>query len=196
MSKEISINDNNKVIIGGDVNGNRNTQQNKQNNVDKSKQIKKVVKKTSKKKKKSENDKYVLMAHEGMDILALSETTPQTPRESLKHLYNMGIREIENVTFFVKGYLPSSENTKVTVENVCSTKLLTYHCQIVVEDNPIIVNYIGETVTFDIEIYPYPDNEDKFSFNLIGEPIDVGAADADYSINIKHHDIHDTDAFI
>lgn len=154
------------------IEGNVINKQNKQNNVDKSKQINKVVKKTSKKKKKSKNDRSIGTAHEGIENLQLAETSPQTPRETLKSLYDKNITEIENVTFFVKGYLPDSGNKMVTVENVCSTKLLTYHCQIIVKDNPIIVDYIGKLVTFDIEIYPYPDNPDKLSFNLIGDPID------------------------
>lgn len=149
-------------------NGKVVTNRNKQNN------ITKVTKKIPDKKKQPSKEairRAICTAHEEIENLKLSETSPQTPRETLKRLYDNGCIYIENVSFFVKGFLKDSNETMVTVENVCSTKLLTYHCQLVVEDNPGIVDCIGKLVTCDIEIYPYPENPDKLSFNIIGDII-------------------------
>lgn len=136
--------------------------------------ITKVTKKVPGKKKQPSKEairRAICTAHEEIENLKLAETSPKTPRETLKRLYDNGCIYIENVSFFVKGFLKDSNETKVTVENVCSTKLLTYHCQVLVEDNPIIVDCIGNIVTCDIEIYPYPDNPDKLSFNIVSDII-------------------------
>lgn len=136
--------------------------------------INKITKSSKKRNKvKNQNKKaptYKLLAHKGINVLQLAETSPNTPRESFKALYNKKMTNIDNVTFFVKGYLPNYDEKYVVVENICSTKLLSWHCNIIVEDNPQIVNYIGKLITANIEIYPYPNNPDKFSFKLIGEP--------------------------
>ena len=159
-----------QALENNTVNGNVVNKQNNQNNINKDKIINtKVIKVPSKKHNKK--DKRVLFtAHAGIENLRLRETSPKTPREVLKKLWDKGVREIENVSFFVKGYLEDSDNRMVTVENVCSSKLLTYHCNLIVDDNPDIVNYIGKVVMFDIELYQYPNNPDKLSFNIIGEP--------------------------
>lgn len=150
--------------------GTMTNKQNKQNNINK---VTKTSKKRNKVKKQIKEQKaptYKLLAHKGINVLQLAETCPNTPRESFKALYNKKITNIENVTFFVKGFLPGYDNKYVVVENICSTKLLSWHCNIIVDDNPQIVNYIGKLITSNIEIYPYPTNPEKFSFKLIGEP--------------------------
>ena len=130
--------------------------------------ITKVIKKAPEKKIK--DNRVLFTAHSGIENLRLRETTPKTPRETLKKLWDKWIKRIENVAFFVKGYLEDSDNKMITVENVCSSKLLTYHCNLIVDNNPIIIKFIGMVVVFDIELYQYPNNHDKLSFNVIGEP--------------------------
>lgn len=160
MSRELNVT---KSHVNGVINGDNNKQVKSNNHVTK------VYKKISEKKPK--DNRALITAHSGIENLRLRETSPKTPRETLKKLWDKGIKYIEEVSFYVKGYLEGSDEKMVTVENVCSTKLLTYHCNLIVENNPDIINYFGKVVTFDIEIYPYPENPDKFSFNIIGEPI-------------------------
>lgn len=173
-------------------NGKVVTNRNKQNN------IKKVYKKIPDKKPK--DNRALITAHSGIENLRLRETTPKTPRETLKKLWDKGIKYIEEVSFYVKGYLEDSDNKMVTVENVCSTKLLTYHCNLIVKDNPDIINYFGKVVTFDIEIYPYPENPDKFSFNIIGEPIYYEVPEYYNSVffnpQIERQFVYDTNQYI
>lgn len=141
-----------------------------------------------------------MSAHEGIKSLALLETSAITPRETLKGMWDKGHRVLPNVTFFVKGYLPDHDNKYVTVENICWSCLLSWHCNIIIEDNPDIVNYIGKLITCNIEIYPYPDNPDKFAFNILGEPEYV-ESDEYYSMvsntmNVPEFYVEDVNKFI
>lgn len=165
---------NNKKVMGSIsdiVNGNVNNKFNKsnQNNIEKNKEINNITK-IIKSTKRNPKDSYKISAHEGINELKLLETTPSTPRETFKSIYDKGETILNNVTFYVKGFLPNYNNKYVTVENICWTKLLSWHCNIMIENNPNIIKYIGRIITCDIEIYPYPDNPNKFSFNIIGDP--------------------------
>lgn len=204
----------NKIMSSNVVetnNGEIKTKINKsnQNNINKTKNINstnKVVK-SSKNKKKDKVKKqeipfeekfkpeYKITAHDGIESLSLAQTTPRTPRDIMKSFYNKGISEFKDVKFFVKGYLPNSDNKMITVINVnTSSSLLSNHCNIKVKDNPELVNSIGKLVIADIKIYPYGDN-DKFSFDII-EIIDVETPEwyqgIDYNIKLENILIYDT----
>lgn len=168
----------NKSIVNiAEVNGNENklvNNRNKQNNIDKNKEINnttKVIKTTKNKKSKIPFEEkfkpeYKLSAHEGIESLQLSQTTPRTPREAMDNLYKQGIKNIEKVTMFVKGYLPNSNQSMVVVTNVNGVNLLANHCNIKVKNNPDIVNYFGKLIQCNIELYPYSDCDGKYSFNI------------------------------
>lgn len=168
----------NKSIVNiAEVNGNENklvNNRNKQNNIDKNKEINnttKVIKTTKNKKSKIPFEEkfkpeYKISAHEGIESLQLSQTTPRTPREAMDNLYKQGIKNIEKVTMFVKGYLPNSNNSMVVVSNVNGVNLLANHCNIKVKNNPDIVNYFGKFIQCNIELYPYSDCDGKYSFNI------------------------------
>lgn len=188
---------NNKNTLGQLVetnNGNMINKQNKQNNIKKNNEIK-VIKtdKNKKNDKKSRSKKsfeekfkpeYILTAHEGIASLQLAQTTPRTPREAMAILYKQGLKELNNVSMYVKGYLPDSDNSMVVVTNVNTTKLLSNHCNIVVKNNPDIVNYFGKLIKCNIELYPYSDNVGKYSFNII-EVLEVEDKECYENINTK-----------
>ena len=177
-NKEKIMNNVEGVTFNGDSNKfNNNIKFNKsnQNIIEKENKIIKADKNKKKdknsKSKKSFEEKfkpeYILTAHEGIASLQLAQTTPRTPREALSTLYKQGLKELNNVSMYVKGYLPNSNNSMVVVTNINTTKLLSNHCNIVVKNNPDIVNYFGKLIKCNIELYPYSDNVGKYSFNII-----------------------------